>query len=115
MHDALPFTELHRLELRNAFSLAVFRKQITAAIAQTAWSNLEADMQSGVLVVSAVLWPDVFRKAEQLAELHTPASGSRSLDTLHVAAALVIQTVDFVTFDIRQDALAKLTGLKVRQ
>lgn len=40
---------------------------------------------------------------------------SRSLDTLHVAAALVIQTVDFVTFDIRQAALAKLTGLKVRQ
>jgi predicted nucleic acid-binding protein len=110
----LPFTELHRLELRNAFSLALFRKQITAATAQAAWTNVEADLQAGVLVVPAVLWLDAFREAEKMAQLHTPASGSRSLDTLHVAAALVIRTVDFVTFDIREAALARLTGLNVK-
>ena len=59
----LPFTELHRLELRNAFGLALFRKHIAAATAEAAWTNVEADLQAGVLVFSAVLWPDVFREA----------------------------------------------------
>ena len=94
--------------------MAIFRKQITPATAHEAWTNVEADLQAGVLVVSAVLWPDVFHEAERLAQLHTPAFGNRSLDTLHVAAALVIRTVDFVTFDIREAALARLTGLKVK-
>ena len=112
--DPLPFTALHRLELRNAIHLAVFRKKITAATAQAAWVNVEADLQSGALEPLPLHWPDVFGEAEKLAHLHTTAIGSRSLDTLHVAAALAIGAVDFVIFDLRQAALAKLAGLNVK-
>ena len=38
----------------------------------------------------------------------------RTLDIIHVAAALVLGTKEFVTFDARQGALAKLVGLTVR-
>jgi hypothetical protein len=112
--DPLPFTALHRLELRNAIHLAVFRKKITAATGQAAWANVEADLQSGALNLLLLNWPDVFGEAEKLAQLHTAAAGSRSLDTLHVAAALAVGTVDFATFDLRQAALAKLAGLNVK-
>jgi hypothetical protein len=102
------------LELRNAIHLAVFRKKITAATGQAAWANVEADLQSGALNLLLLNWPDVFGEAEKLAQLHTAAAGSRSLDTLHVAAALAVGTVDFATFDLRQAALAKLAGLNVK-
>ena len=56
------------------------------------------------MTASAVLWSDVFRKVEKLAQLHAPATGCPSLDTLHVATALVRSAVDFVTFDIHESA-----------
>ena len=112
--DPFPLTEFHRLELRNAIAQTVFRKQLTAATAQATWANVEADIHNGALVLVRLAWPDVFREAESLAQRHTPATGSRSLDTLHVAAAVAAGAVDFVTFDIRQAALVKHVGLTVK-
>lgn len=40
--------------------------------------------------------------------------GCRTLDIIHVAAALVLGTKEFVTFDGRQGALAKQAGLTVK-
>ena len=40
--------------------------------------------------------------------------GCRTLDIIHVAAALVLGAKEFVTFDARQGALAKKVGLTVR-
>lgn len=40
----IAFTALHRLELRNALALAVFRGRITAAQAQAVWPDVEADL-----------------------------------------------------------------------
>ena len=38
----------------------------------------------------------------------------RTLDIIHVAAALVLGTHEFITFDARQGTLAKRAGLTVK-
>ena len=112
--DPLDFTGLHRIELRNAFSLAVFQQRLTPEEAQAAWQEVREDLASGVLVSRPNLWSRLLREAESLAEHHTPAIGSRSLDILHVAAALALGATEFCTFDTRQGRLAQLAGLHVR-
>jgi predicted nucleic acid-binding protein len=66
------------------------------------------------LVFKVNLWGRLLKEAESLAEHHTPTTGCRSLDILHVAAALVSGATEFVTFDTRQGRLAQLAGLQVK-
>lgn len=110
----LPLTALHRLELRNAISLAVFRNAITPTEAAAAWADVETDLQSERLVALSVSWPDVFGVSEDLARQESPILGTRSLDVLHVALAKRIGAIDFLSFDTRQTTLAQKTGLKVK-
>ena len=52
----LSFTAFHRLELRNAFSLAVFQKHLTPQEVQAAWQEVENDLAAGLLVPRGGLW-----------------------------------------------------------
>jgi len=45
---------------------------------------------------------------------HSAILGCRTLDIIHVAAALIIGATEFVTFDGRQGAIAKQAGLTVK-
>jgi len=110
----LELTDLHRLELRNALGLAVFQQRLTPAESLAAWQEIEHDLASGLLVAKPVFWEKLLQAAERLAEQHTPVIGSRSLDILHVAAALVLGATDFCTLDTRQGKLAQLAGLHVQ-
>ncbi|MCW5556108.1 MAG: type II toxin-antitoxin system VapC family toxin [Verrucomicrobiae bacterium] len=110
---ALDFTGFHRIELRNALGLAVFQQRLTPVESLAAWQEVEQDLAAGLLVPTPNLWSKLFREAEALAEHHTPKIGCRSLDVLHVAAALVLGATDFCTFDTRQAKLAQLAGMQV--
>ena len=110
----LGFTGFHRIELRNALSLAVFQQRLTTAESLAAWQEVQQDLASGLLVAQPDLWGKLVREAESLAEHHTPVLGTRSLDILHVAAALVSGATEFCTFDTRQGKLAKAAGLHVQ-
>lgn len=110
---ALPFTALHALEVRNAFKLGVFRRLITSAQAQLAWSELEADLHKGRLIRTAVKWQVAFRVASSLSERHSATNGARSLDILHVAAAKSLRVTHFISFDSRQSSLAARANLTV--
>jgi len=112
--EPLPFTGLHRLEMRNALALGVFRRILTSAQASAAWSDVERDLRSGRLVPQPVNWIPVFRAAAQWAALHSPRIGCRSLDVLHVALAKTLQAREFFTFDERQKSLALALGLAVK-
>jgi hypothetical protein len=114
MINPLPFTGLHRLEMRNALALCVFRRVLTAAQAGAAWSDLERDLGSGRLVPHSVNWTPVYRSAAQFAAAHSPAVGCRSLDVLHVTLAKTLKVSEFFTFDARQKALALALGMTVR-
>ena len=114
INAAFPVSDLHLLELQNALSLAVFQKRITEAQAILVWQDIESDMQTGRLEASVVNWSAAFRLARELARAETPTIGSRSLDVLHVAAALLLGADELLTFDNRQRALAIRGGLNAR-
>jgi hypothetical protein len=47
--QSLPFTGLHRLEMKNAFALGIFRGVLTPAQAGSAWSDVLGDLRKGRL------------------------------------------------------------------
>jgi len=110
----ITFTALHRLELSNALALAVFQRRINASQTQAVWMDLVSDLRTGLLAVLPLRWYAVLRQAAQLSTQHTPLTGCRSLDVLHVAAAQSLRATELLSFDSRQRALATIIGLTVR-
>ena len=108
----LPVTWLHQLEFRNALRLRVFRREITAAQRDASLNAMLADLAAGVLAHAAPPLSDLTIEAERLSVLHSESLGTRSLDILHVAGALVLGLPEFLAFDRRQHALARAAGLK---
>ncbi len=112
--EELPFNPLHRLEVFNGLRLAVFRGQMTREDRAAALRQVEEDIADSVLVHQAMPWTEALRKAETLSAAHAERLGSRSADTLHVAAAILAGAKRFLSFDSRQRALAKAAGLEVK-
>jgi hypothetical protein len=56
----------------------------------------------------------VFAKAHELSVQQAATVGCRTLDILHVAAALALEVTEFFTFDHRQGELARRAGPTVR-
>ncbi len=110
----LPLTPLALLELRNAFNLAVKWQRITPADRDALWQDVEADITGGFLVATPVASADLHAKARELSDLYTPTVGTRSLDLLHVAAALLLDAKTFFSFDERQRQAASGEGLEVK-
>jgi predicted nucleic acid-binding protein len=111
--DPLPFTGLHRLEFRNALRLRVFRKEITTAQRELSIQAMLSDLADGVFAHVDPTWAEVLSEAERLSAGHSEIIGTRSLDILHVAGALVLGAKQFVTFDNRQATLARAVGLRI--
>ena len=112
--DPLPFTPLHRHEVRNAIRLRVFRGEITADQRKQAFLEIASDLTDGILEHTPIPWTDAFREAEDLAAVHAEPLGVRSIDLLHVGLALALKVNVFLTFDQRQAELVKAAGLKLK-
>ena len=109
----VPYTALHHLEVRNAFRLLVGWKRMTATQSVAVLSRLEEDIAAGRLARTHVDLDALFSRAEELSKRHSGRLLTRSLDVLHVAAALELSCPRFVTLDTRQSRLAAASGLKV--
>jgi len=103
-------TSLGELELANALQLRRFRRELEAREIKAASAIFRKDLESGIFLLKT-LSPAVFEAAKQLARRRTPSLGTRTLDILHVASALVFHTETFYTFDHNQRMLAKAEGL----
>src|SRR6266849_6517405 len=68
------FTALHRLELRNALALAVFRGRITSQQMQKVWQDVTKDFGAGLLTPTSLNWYVVLRAAAVLSAQHTAAT-----------------------------------------
>jgi predicted nucleic acid-binding protein len=110
---SLPLTLHGKAELVNSIALAVFRGDLSAAAGEAALADLESDLAAGHLHVADLLWRKALVRAADLSREHTPKLGTRTLDVLHVASALTLGCRAFVTYDDRQEALAKAVGLRV--
>ncbi len=56
---------------------------------------------------------ETWQRTREISRRHGPALGSRALDALHVASALVFAAGEFYTFDRDQAKLARTAGLRV--
>ena len=110
---ALAVTHHGRVEIINGICLAAFRGDITAEALSDSLSSFEEDFAEGRYIQADLLWRAALRRAGELSRVHTPALGCRSLDVLHVASALELGLRTFVTFDQRQQKLARAAGLKL--
>jgi predicted nucleic acid-binding protein len=112
--EPLPFTPLHRHELRNGIRLRVFRGELNPEQRKLAFQGIESDLADNILTHTTIPWTNTFRESEALATLHTETLGVRSIALLHVGLALALETTEFLTYDARQAALAKAAGLRVK-
>ena len=106
-------TPLHELEIRNALRALEGRGLVSAAQQATASHVLEADILSRRLRRASPDWTRVYEIASMLSQRHTPDTLARSLDILHVAAAIAVEAGVFVTADSRQAEVARRAGLEV--
>jgi predicted nucleic acid-binding protein len=107
-------TQWQELEVKNAIRLKAFRVEITAAEMNQSIAAFEQDVATGRWQRPAYTATTIEQKAEDLSAGYSAALGCRTLDIIHVAAALVLGAKEFVTFDARQGALAKKIGLTVK-
>jgi predicted nucleic acid-binding protein len=103
---------LGELEVINALGLRVFRKEITTVQAHSSLSDFEKDLQQGLFQLRGL--PDlVFDRARELSRQTTAKLGTRTVDLLHVAAALELGVECLFSFDQRQRKLAQAVRLKL--
>lgn len=111
--ETLTLTHHGRAEIINGLCLAAFRKQISTQALSDALASFDEDFAENRYAPADVLWRSTLKKAADLSRKYTHALGCRSLDVLHVAAALELGFERFVTFDERQQRLTRAVGLKL--
>jgi len=109
----LPLTYLQETEVRHALRLKVFRREMTLPALRGALALLDEDIREGRLERPRYDAFSVYRRAEILSSLYSATTGARTLDILHIAAALELGVGRFISFDQRQRSIAKKAGLKV--
>ncbi len=118
MKKALIYTNLLEFEFTQAVRLQVWlhgadrNKGYGQGEADQMLADWSADVAAGVNVLVPCDMEQVMQLARRLSEQRTTRHGHRTLDILHVATAVHLGAKTFLTFDIRQRALARYLGLK---
>jgi predicted nucleic acid-binding protein len=95
-------THLHEIEMRTAFRARAQRGKMSKTDLQKTLQAFDSDLASGILHRPAYDLAEVYRQGEGLSSLYASRYACRTLDILHVAAALTLRATEFVTFDVRQ-------------
>lgn len=110
----LVVTRLLRLEVQTAIRRRVFDKTLSADKAKQVIQDFNRDVGlSYVFNDPALDMHEVYGKALRLSRDWAAVLGVRTLDILHVAAALELGLTEFATSGERQAQLAEKSGLKV--
>lgn len=109
---ALVVTHHGRVEVINGICLAAHRREIAGEALADTLASFDEDFADGWYRSADLLWRATLNRAAELSRAHSPKLGTRSLDVLHVASALELEMRSFVTYDKRQEDLARAVGLK---
>ena len=109
--EAVVINDLHEIEMRNALRLKRFREEIDDGQLAASMTMVASDLSARRLIRTGVDWQSVFAEAERLSATTTTGTGVRTIDLLHVAAALDRGATGLVSLDHRQRAAARLAGL----
>jgi predicted nucleic acid-binding protein len=111
-HPTFLLTPFGEAEFTNAVELRLFQGQWTAPEARSVLEDFRSDFGAGI-IQSEDLPPEIWSLAMTLSRRHSAKLGTRTLDVLHVASALILKPDAFLTFDERQRKLARAEGLRV--
>jgi hypothetical protein len=116
------YLPLHALEVENAVRLQSFHLRRTLASRErgqltreklASLSRLQQSLERGLFIEVSADWDRAIDRARTLSEEHSERIGTRSLDLLHVAFALELESELFLICDEQQGTLAEAEGLKV--
>ena len=108
----LVITHHGRVEVINGICLAAHRREITGEALTDTLASFDEDFADRRYRPADLLWRATLNRAAELSRTYSPKFGPRSLDVLHVASALELKMRSFVTYDKRQEDLARAVGLK---
>ena len=111
--EAVIVNNLHEFEIRNALRLKRFRDEIDDGQLAASMAMLDTDLVAGRLIRGRIDWPSICAEAERLSAAMAVSTGVRTIDLLHVAAALSQVSSGLVSLDHRQRAAARASGLEV--
>lgn len=114
LNGPLPLTSLAMLELQNTFNLAIARNRITPADRDALWRQFETQIRTGFFAETAIPATELHEEARRLSDRYTPTVATRTLDLLHVGAAILLGAREFYSFDERQRRAAAGEGLRLR-
>ena len=109
--EAVVINDLHEIEMRNALRLKRFREEIEDEQLAASMVMLSSDLAARRLIRTVVDWQSVFAEAERLSATATIGTGVRTIDLLHVAAAISQGASELVSLDHRQRAAARFAGI----
>ena len=105
---------LSLLEIRNALNFGINRGEIASDQRDAVLSEIDEQISKGFFRLVDASQSSIYAKAQELSNKHTPALATRSLDLMHLAAALISGARSFLTFDKRQAKAATAEGLLVK-
>jgi len=120
MKEPLQVSTLLLGEFRQSVRFQIFRhsRDSTQGYARRvgleALAKLQSNLDAGALVVTPADWADVFAITERISSKHTMAGGHRFIDILHVATALHLGAIAFLSCDANQRKLAADEGLMAK-
>ena len=109
----IPYTPLQELEVSNALQRLQGRGALEPRQLREVLGTIAHDRETRLLCDSRLGFFELFNRAIRLSAVHATRLLCRSLDILHVAAALQLGCARFVSSDDRQLALARAEGLEV--
>jgi len=109
--EAIPYPLLAVLELNNGIRRAVASGKMGRTEHDRVFRQIAADEMSGILARPGLNQGTHYAKARELSKRHTCSMSCRNLDILHVAAALILGSKSFASFDEKQRKLAAVEGL----
>ena len=104
---------LSLLEIRNALNFGINRGEISGTQRDAVLTEIDAQIETGFFRLVEASQSSIYAKARELSNKHTPEFATRSLDLMHLAAALLSEARNFLTFDKRQTKAAVAEGLIV--
>ena len=113
LQQPLALTLLGELELVNGLHRGLAARIIDQREHDAIFRQISEDEAEGILVRHLLPQVEHYAKARELSKKFTPEISARSLDILHVAAALLLRTTEFASFDEKQRVLAKKAGLRL--
>lgn len=105
---------LSLLEIRNALNFGINRGEISGTQRDAVLTEIDAQIETGFFRLVEASQSSIYAKARELSNKHTPEFATRSLDLMHLAAALLSEARTFLTFDKRQIKAAIAEGLIVK-